>query len=68
MLQVFLGQLKMDPDGYIVTDCYTKQTSVDGVFAAGDVQEKVFRQAIVACGTGAIAALSAEKYLLEKKS
>ena len=65
---LFSGQLKMDPDGYIVTDCYTKQTSVEGVFAAGDVQEKQFRQAIVACGTGAIAALSAEKYLLEKKS
>ncbi|MBE6449720.1 MAG: thioredoxin-disulfide reductase [Alphaproteobacteria bacterium] len=63
---LFKGQLEMDKDGYLITDCQTRQTSVKGVFAAGDVQEKTFRQAIIACGTGAIAALGAEKYLIKK--
>ncbi len=66
--KMFVGQLDMDSDGYLITDCHTRQTSVPGVFAAGDVQERVFRQAIIACGSGAIAALGAEKYLISKKS
>lgn len=66
--KLFAGQLATDENGYLITDCYTKQTSKPGVFAAGDVQEKLFRQAIVACGSGAVAALSAEKYLQQKKS
>ena len=65
---LFSEQLDMDEAGYLITDCYTKQTSVAGVFAAGDVQEKLFRQAIIACGSGAVAALGVEKYLLQKKS
>lgn len=64
---LFQGLLDMDETGYIKVDHDTKQTSVAGIFAAGDVQERIFRQAIIACGSGAIAALSAEKYLLEKK-
>lgn len=66
--QMFKGQLQMSADGYLLTDCHTRQTSQEGIFAAGDVQEKVFRQAIIACGSGAIAALGAEKYLMRKKS
>ena len=65
---LFKGQLQMDESGYLQTDSCTKQTSIEGIFAAGDVQEKMFRQAIIACGSGAVAALSAEKYLLQKKS
>ncbi|MBP5534863.1 MAG: thioredoxin-disulfide reductase [Alphaproteobacteria bacterium] len=65
--QMFAGQLDMDENGYLITDNQTRQTSVLGIFAAGDVQEKVFRQAIIACGSGAIAALSVEKYLMTKK-
>lgn len=63
--ELFVGQLDMDENGYIVTNHDTRQTSVPGVFAAGDVQEPFFRQAIIACGAGAIAALGAERYLVE---
>ena len=61
---LFLNQLEIDEYGYIKTNHDTRQTSVPGIFAAGDVQEPFFRQAIVACGAGAVAALGAEKYLL----
>lgn len=65
--ELFQGQIDIEPSGYIKTNKKTLETSVPGVFACGDVQEEIFRQAIIAAGTGCIAALSAERFLMDNK-
>lgn len=61
--ELFKDYLKVDSEGYIITEPGTTKTSIEGIFAAGDVQDKIYRQAVTAAGSGCIAALDVNKYL-----
>ena len=63
--ELFVGQLKLDDEGYVQVEHPTTRTNIDGVFACGDVVDHIYRQAITSAGTGAAAAIDAERWLAE---
>jgi thioredoxin reductase (NADPH) len=66
--ELFAGQLPTDPDGYLLVEQPTTRTSIEGVFACGDVVDRTYRQAVTAAGTGCSAAIDAERWLAEHES
>jgi thioredoxin reductase (NADPH) len=66
--ELFIGKLATDPDGYLIVEQPSTRTGIDGVFAAGDVVDRTYRQAVTAAGTGCAAALDAERWLAARES
>jgi thioredoxin reductase (NADPH) len=64
--EIFKPYIDMDDQGYIITEKGTSKTNIEGVFCAGDAQDKIYRQAVTAAGSGCMAALDAERWLSEK--